>query len=133
MRYQKGQSGNPAGRPKGIVTTNVRSIRNKSEDIIEDVIRQAEEGCIASQKMILDRVVPTLRSVDLPVIVSGYPAKGTLLEKAEFFVDAAGKGKIPVNQSAAMVGAIGALCKIKEIEEFEKRLSEIEKAVKEDG
>ena len=129
MRYQKGQSGNPAGRPKGLKSKTLLTLRGKSEEIVKSVLAQAEEGCVQSQKMVLDRVIPTIKPVDPPIVLTGYPVNGSLIEKANFFIDAAGKGKLSVSQASVMVGAIASLCRIKEVEEIDRRLSEIESQI----
>ena len=129
MPYKKGESGNPAGRRKGIKNPELTSIKNQSKVIIDRVIAQAEEGCVASQKMVLDRIVPSLKAVDQPIILSGYPRKGSLVDKADFFISAMATGKISISQGTSFVQCISSFCTIKENTEFEERLNELEAVV----
>ena len=129
MVWDKGKSGNPAGRPKGASGRQLTSIKGKSDEIINRVIMQARDGCIPSQKMVMDRIVAPLKPVEQPVILVGYPRKGSVMDKANFIVDSIANGKISVSQGTGLVQALGALCKIKECTEFEDRLKEIEKTI----
>jgi len=74
-QFQPGQSGNPAGRPKGAKgkTTLLREVMQTKSDrllsravpaILRVVIQQALKGCVHSQKIILDRAVPVQKATE---------------------------------------------------------------------
>jgi hypothetical protein len=71
---QKGQSGNPAGKPKGTrhKTTLMaeRLMQDDVEKIVNAVITAARSGDMTAAKIILDRIAPVRRShsFDLPRI-----------------------------------------------------------------
>ncbi|SVE23951.1 uncharacterized protein METZ01_LOCUS476805, partial [marine metagenome] len=59
-QFQLGQSGNPRGRPKGIIDKRTRyriAFEEHSEALIASVIKNALEGDTVAQKMCLDRLV----------------------------------------------------------------------------
>jgi hypothetical protein len=77
-RFQKGESGNPAGKPKGArhKTTLMaeRLVQDDVEKIVSAVLTAARNGDMMAAKIILDRIAPVSRrqcvSFDLPKIES---------------------------------------------------------------
>ncbi len=75
-RFQKGRSGNPAGKPKGArhKTTLMaeRLMQDDVKKIVNAVLTAARNGDMVAAKIILDRIAPVSRrqciSFDLPKI-----------------------------------------------------------------
>jgi hypothetical protein len=73
-RFRKGQSGNPAGKPKGARHKTKllaeRLMQDDAENIVNAVLTAARNGDMTAAKIILDRLVPVRRAVsfDLPKI-----------------------------------------------------------------
>ncbi len=73
MPFAKGQSGNPAGRPRGVATkqTKLRAeIAKHVPGIVTKTVELAMAGDTTAIKILLDRVLPALKPTELPVAVA---------------------------------------------------------------
>lgn len=67
MTFKTGQSGNPAGRPKGIIDkrTQLRSlIQLHAEDLVNKLVEQAKLGESWAMKLCIDRLIPPMKKDD---------------------------------------------------------------------
>lgn len=128
-KYIKGQSGNPAGRPKGIknkATLLRASLEDDLPDLLAVVKKQALEGDIQAIKLILDRVMPPLKAT-APVIELLELSKATTLsEKAEAIIDAVGCGELAPDIASQLISAVATLAKVIEIDQLQQRLEALE-------
>ena len=67
MPFQKGQKANPHGRPKGsknkITETRekvYKQIQSAIPEVVAEIIAQAKDGCRISQKLLIERYIPTV-------------------------------------------------------------------------
>ena len=76
MRFQPGQSGNPAGRPPGSLNKKTLAVeaelQEQAAEAAKNLIERAKAGDLAAMRMCLDRFAPTGRNrpvaIELPVI-----------------------------------------------------------------
>ena len=57
-RFKPGQSGNPGGRPRNLVTNQLRELltEDKAQDILEKLIQMAQAGNLQAAQYIIDRL-----------------------------------------------------------------------------
>ena len=69
-KYLPGQSGNPSDRPKGTgsVAKLREAIQEEMPEIIDTVVSAAKAGDISAAKILIDKVIPTLKPVNSPRI-----------------------------------------------------------------
>ena len=125
-RFAPGNSASP-GRPpgRGPVAEMRAALATDLDKIIDTLKAQALTGDAQAIRLILDRVLPALRPVDMPTMLS-LPAGGTLAEQARAVVQAAADGDLAPAQAAQIVTALGGVAKIIETTELLARIEALE-------
>ena len=82
---------------------------------------RALAGDMQAARIILDRLVPSLRPVEMPVVLR-LPEGATLAGQAQAVIDAAAAGGLAPSQAAQIVTALGGVAKITETTELLKRI-----------
>lgn len=125
MTFKKGQSGNIAGRPKGI--TNQIKLRKALEkdlpEVLTVLVEQAKCGDVAAIKLLLDRVLPALKPVDAPVQLT---LGADLAASGRSILQAAGAGKITPDEAAKLMSGLGTLARVVETAELVERIEALE-------
>ena len=93
--------------------------------IIDTVRARALAGDMQAARIILDRLVPSLRPVEMPAVLT-LPAGATLASQAQAVIDAAAAGELVPSQAAQIVTALGGVAKIIEATELLKRIEALE-------
>jgi hypothetical protein len=118
MRFQPGQSGNPAGRPPGALNKKTlateAAMAARAEEIVNNVMDRAKNGESAAMRLIMDRLAPTGRNrpvaVDLPVIRTPDDAEAALaVVTAELAA-----GNLSIGEAAALISLIDRMLRLAE-------------------
>jgi hypothetical protein len=131
--FQKGQSGNPAGRPQGSrnkATVALQALLDEEgEAITRKAVERAKEGDPAALRLVLERLIPPVRerrlALDLPRVET--PAGVTAAIGA--VLEAVGAGKITPGEGQALAGLLEAQRKNLETLELEARIAAIEESI----
>jgi hypothetical protein len=129
-RFAPGNSASP-GRPpgRGPVAEMRAALATDLDKIIDTLKAQAQAQALAGDpqaiRIILDRVLPALRPVDMPTTLA-LPAGGTLADQARAVVQAAADGDLSPAQTAQIVAALGGVAKIIETTELVRRIEALE-------
>ena len=125
-RFKPGQSGNPAGRRPGTgLAAEIRAlIAAAAPDIIAKLVERSKEGDTSAARLLLERYAPAIKPSEEPVPIE--LGDGTLTDKGKAVMNAIGAGEISPGQGAAMLSALGALVKIQEADELERRIAALE-------
>jgi hypothetical protein len=126
-KYQKGESGNPNGRPKGVISHRKfrEAILKDAPEIIESMITLAKSGDVSAAKIVLDRVFPTMKPGDS---LLSLPMTGNLSDDARQVLISVGNGAITPDQGSKLLSCIGSLAKVIEIDELIRRVEALEAA-----
>ena len=129
-RFKPGQSGNPAGRPKGsgLVGQLRQQLSDAAPDIVAKLIESAKAGDSTAMRIVLEKLIPNQKP-QLPPLDISIP-DGSLLEQANAVLNAAIKGDISPDQAAAIISMGNEIARLKEYEDLEKRLIALEQKAK---
>ena len=124
--FQKGQSGNPAGRKvgSGIIGDLRRQLEAASPEIISKLIENAKAGDSMAMRVVIERIMPANKP-QLPSINLTIP-DGSPLQRAGAVLEAAIRGEISPDQAQAIISIQSDLVRLREAEELEKRLLALE-------
>lgn len=127
MAWQKGASGNPSGRKPGKSdNTKLReSITSAVPDIITMLVEQAKGGDVGAARLLLERCIAPIKAMEQPQIVP-IPSSGSLTDKGHAVLQSVSAGEIAPAQGAALIGAIGQLARVAEIDQLTKRIEALE-------
>ncbi len=124
--WRAGQSGNPRGRRPGSgeVAKLRAAIAQHVPTIIERLVAAALQGDTGAARLLLERVCPPLKAAEeaAPLALPD----GTLTEQGRAVLGAVAAGELAPGQGAALLGAIGTLARVAEVDELERRLTALE-------
>ena len=128
-KFAKGNRASP-GRPpgRGAVAELRDKLATDVNKIIEVLRAQALAGDPQAIRIVLDRVLPSLRPVEMPTPLN--LPDGTLAHQARAVVRAAADGDIAPSQAALIITALGGIAKIVETTELVARIEALEQHVK---
>ena len=124
--WKPGQSGNPKGRPAGSgeVAKLRAAIAGQVPAILESLTAAAIAGDVAASRLILERVLPPLKAAEQTQPLS--LPDGTLTDQGRAVLAAVAAGELAPGQGAALLGAIGTLARVAEVDELARRIEALE-------
>mgnify|MGYP006909078598 CR=1 FL=1 len=124
-RFAKGKSGNPSGRPKTEITELRAKLAKDGHAVAKVVLDAALSGDLTACKLVLERLLPPLKSTTAPVSVE-IPKDAGLTDSGRAILAAITGGDLPPDIGAQLITALGGLARVSEIDELEKRLAALE-------
>jgi len=132
-QFKPGQSGNPAGKPKGTRNATTLALEalldGQASALTQKAINLALAGDMAALRLCLDRILPPRKdspvAFDLPemkTLNDTVPAMGAL-------VKAVGQGDLTPTEAAELTKMVQAFAKIIETAELEERVRKLEEAI----
>ncbi|MFN7692493.1 MAG: DUF5681 domain-containing protein [Burkholderiales bacterium] len=124
--WKPGESGNPQGRKPG--TGEVAKLRAAISEhvpaIIQSLTSAALSGDVAASRLLLERVIAPVKATEeaQPLTLPD----GTLTEQGRAVIASIRDGELSPTQGATLLAALGALAKLTEADELERRIAVLE-------
>ena len=129
-RFKPGQSGNPAGRPKGARHSTTVAIEalleGEAETITRKAIEAAKAGDMVAMRLVMDRICPPRKSRPIHIELPPIGDAGGVAEAQQEVLRAACAGELFLDEAQALSGLLEARRQALETQELEARLSELE-------
>lgn len=129
--WKPGQSGNPAGKPKGSPSLRwfTEHIKHKKIEIVDRVVELAMHGNEKAMELVVTRMIPAYQPSDDHVELDGYKEATTRSDKARIVSDGIGAGTVTPNQGVVIMTVLEKAAKIQEVDDLAVRMEAIEKAM----
>ena len=132
--FKPGQSGNPAGRPKGARHRTTVAIEAQldgdGEAITRKAIEAAKAGDMVAIRLVLDRICPPRKTRPIHIELPPIRDAGGEAEAQQEILRAACAGELLLDEAQALCGLLEARRQSLETQELEVRLSELEAAAR---
>ncbi len=118
-----------AGRKKGSgqASTYRAMLEPHAKRLIQKVVDMADEGDMTALKHCLDRLCAPLRATDRLITIDGFITAKELSDKGELVLRHVVQGIITPAEGSSIMNAITSQARILEIDEIERRITELEK------
>ena len=128
-KFKPGESGNPAGRPKGSRNRNSNQLKQRlmenAEGILDAMVAQALAGDSAAAALVVNRVLPTLRPQS-ELVTFTLHVDQPISRQAEEVLLAISRGEVAPDVGKKVIEAIQSLAQVRAVEDLAQRIEALE-------
>jgi hypothetical protein len=130
MQFQRGESGNPAGRPRGSRNRTTILMRDllagRAEAIGQKLVELAENGDIAAIRICMDRLAPAGKDEPVDVGLPPIEKPADSVAAAQAIVAAVAAGDLTAAAAAGLAKVVDVYVRAVETKGFDERLTKLE-------
>ena len=130
MTFQPGQSGNPAGRPRGARNKKTLALEalldGESEALMEKMIGMAKVGDDLAMRLLMERMLAPRRERPVPLPLPRIECDADARRASAEVIEALGEGEITPKEAEHLMRAIAGAAVIVQSSEIAARLQRIE-------
>ena len=128
--FQKGQSGNPNGRPKGARNKTTLAVEamldGEHEAITRKAIEMAKSGDISAIRICLDRLAPARKDRHIEFALPKMQKASDAAEAAAAIVAAVSVGELTPSEASELTKVVECYARTLQVSDFETRLERLE-------
>ena len=133
MQFQKGQSGNPSGRPRGTLNRATvlaqELLAARVESIAGKLIELAEGGDMRAIRVCMDRLAPVIKHQPIAVELPPIEKPADSVEAAASIAAAVAAGELTATEAAELAKVVDVYVGALASRGFDERLSKLEKEI----
>jgi len=126
--WRPGQSGNPRGAEPSAAGQVARTLMQATNEVraqlAERIVQQALDGCLQSQRLIVERFMPQVRAQTLAQPLPGIET-GSIEQRLQVVLKAAADGQVSADEAKVLVDSIRAATEAAAIAAAEAELAAI--------
>jgi hypothetical protein len=134
MPFEKGESGNPAGRPRGARNRTTLLMQNLFADDAEAIGRKAIEmakaGDLAAIRLCMDRLAPARKDEPVAFELPPIEKPADIVAATASIVAAVAAGELTPSQAAELSKVIDVHVRALDSKGFDERLGKLENEIK---
>jgi hypothetical protein len=131
--FRKGQSGNPAGKPKGTKNIATRAaeamLDDEAERLTRRAIERALEGDTPALRLCMERLIPAKRDRPIKFKLPSIESAADAAKAIGSVLAAVAAGEVTPQEAAEVASLIETYAKVLEIRDLECRIATLERKV----
>jgi hypothetical protein len=128
--FQKGQSGNPAGRPKGARNKATLALEalldGEAEALTRKAIEMAKDGDMTAMRLCMDRIMPPRKDRPVSFALPTLKTAADAIKATSAIAEAVAAGDLTPMEAGELVKLVDGFTKAFELHEIEQRLAKLE-------
>ena len=133
MQFQKGQSGNPSGRPRGALNRATvlaqELLSARVESIAGKLIELAEGGDMRAIRVCMDRLMPAIKHQPIAVELPPIETAADSVEAVASIAAAVAAGELTAAEAAELAKVIDVYVRALDGKGFDERLTKLENEI----
>jgi phage I-like protein len=130
--FKPGESGNPAGKPKGARNKTTLAVEalleGEAETLTRKAIEIAKSGDMQALRLCLDRIAPARKDRHVPIDLPALDSAADAVKASAVIVAALSEGELSPSEASELSKLVGNYVAALTAADFEKRLALLETA-----
>jgi hypothetical protein len=129
-RFQAGQSGNPAGKPRGSRNRTTLMLEElldgEAETVVKTIVRKAKQGNLTAARLIIDRIFPARRARPIFFALPRLKTPNDAAQAMAAIAAGLASGAVTPSEAAELANVVDAFTRVFAASDFDSRLTALE-------